>query len=324
MNALYKHLKSTRHLQSAVGYDPCFHLGKVENIAHRTSCRFCCIVNSAIEIGSHVAQDDDIHVQYITGEGKFDLVTLGESGRPEGRVLALGVRIVFCEGPDKAPSTINWGRPINFDRFDLKQIRQWLSLCEQSHEAPCRRDPAKQHGEMRASQSHGFRLIDVRKECIVIRPWRSRYLTLSYVWGGVEQLRLEKHSINTLNVPRSLQQLRNHIPKTIQDAITFVYLIGEKYLWVDALCLVQDDQISMRDGIQSMNLVYENAFATIVAADGSDPHTGLSRLHSKSSFSSTNCMQTVKPGLRLMALGALDVHLKKSKWSSRSWTYGHT
>ncbi len=324
VEALYNHLKSARHLQSSLGYDPCFHLGTVEDITHRTSCQFFCIVNSALKAGSHVAQDDDIHVQYIMEEEKFDLVTLDESGKPEGRVLALGVRIVFCEGPDNAHNTINFGRRINFDRFDLQQVQQWLSLCEKSHEAPCQRDPAKPRGGMRASQSHGFRLIDVRKECIVIQPWGSRYLALSYVWGGIEQLRLEKHSIDTLNVPRSLQKLRDHIPKTIQDAITFVYLIGEKYLWIDALCLVQDDQDSMRDGIQLMNFIYENAIATIIAADGSDPHTGLRRLHSTSSYSSINCVQTVKPGLPLMALGALDVHLKESKWSSRSWTYGHT
>ncbi|KAF7510751.1 hypothetical protein GJ744_006117 [Endocarpon pusillum] len=197
----------------------------------------------------------------------------------------------------------------------------WLSLCEQSHEAPCQRDPAKPRGWMPASQSHTFRLIDVRKECVVSRPWQSRYLALSYVWGGIEQLRLERHSIDALKVPRSLQKLRDDIPKTIQDAITFVYLIGEKYLWVDVLCLVQDDKNSMKEGIQLMNFVYENALATIVAADGSNPHAGLRRLHSNSTYPSTNCVQTMKPGLRLMALGALDLYLKKLKWSSRSWTF---
>jgi Heterokaryon incompatibility protein (HET) len=88
---------------------------------------------------------------------------------------------------------------------------------------------------------------------------------------------------------------------------------------VDALCLIQDDALTMREGIQSMNFIYENALATVVAADGLNAETGLLRLSTKW-LSKSQAVQVIKPGLRLTAIGALDVHLKKSKWSSRAWT----
>jgi Heterokaryon incompatibility protein (HET) len=166
---------------------------------------------------------------------------------------------------------------------------------------------------------HEFRLIDVRQECVVIRPWQSRYLALTYVWGEVDQLQLKKCNLNSLQTPGSLRRLRHSIPTTICDAVSLVNLIGEEYLWVDALCLVQDDRESMIDGIQSMHFVYQNALASIVAADGPDANVGLRRLTSTSS-SKTQSLQTIKPGFRLMALGAMEFHLQKSKWTSRAWT----
>jgi hypothetical protein len=50
--------------------------------------------------------------------------------------------------------------------------------------------------------------------------------------------------------------------------------VGERYLWVDALCIVQDnDESKMRD-IHNMGVIYANATFTIVAADG-DASDGL-------------------------------------------------
>jgi Heterokaryon incompatibility protein (HET) len=125
--------------------------------------------------------------------------------------------------------------------------------------------------------------------------------------------------LNSLHTPGSLRRLRHRIPTTIRDAVSLVNLIGEEYLWVDALCLVQDDDESMVDGIQSMHFIYHNALASIVAADGLDANDGLRRLTSTSS-SETQSLQTIKPGFRLMAVGAMELHLKKSKWASRAWT----
>jgi hypothetical protein len=320
VHALNDHFVSNLHLHTARLEDgPCFRLGTKEEITSRRRCPFCRIAASAICIGNNLTGNEDIHVHWAASPGKLDLATISESGSPQRAVLTLGVRIVFCEEPNNLETNIQWGRATNISGFDEDQVRRWLSLCETGHKRQCWPSPTKPSSRPSSLNDHEFRLIDVRQECIVIRPWQSRYLALTYVWGQVDQLKLLKDNLNCLHTPGSLRRLQHCIPKTIRDAVLLVNLIGEEYLWVDALCLIQDDHESMVDGIQSMHFVFQNALASIVAADGLDANLGLIRLASTSS-SKTQSLQTIKPGFRLMAVGAMELHLKKSKWTSRAWT----
>jgi hypothetical protein len=95
-------------------------------------------------------------------------------------------------------------------------------------------------------------------------------VTLSYLWGRVETLLLLVANKTQLMRPRMLETLRSAIPRTIRDALDLVKLIGEKYLWVDCLCLVQDDPEDMKNGIANMDSVYEGSIVCIVTAAGYD------------------------------------------------------
>ncbi len=55
--------------------------------------------------------------------------------------------------------------------------------------------------------------------------------------------------------------------------------IGERYIWCDALCLIQNDPDDVDRGIKSMDLIYENAELTVVAACGHDANAGLPGVH---------------------------------------------
>jgi len=71
-----------------------------------------------------------------------------------------------------------------------------------------------------------------------------RYVALSYVWGNVKTLKTSKLNFRELQEPGSLS-LRSDVPRVIKDAMKFTRLLGETYLWVDALCIIQDG-----DGLQ--------------------------------------------------------------------------
>ena len=50
---------------------------------------------------------------------------------------------------------------------------------------------------------------------------------------------------------------------------------GQRYLWVDALCIVQDDKDQLDFELSQMHRIYACASFAIIAADGADAHYGL-------------------------------------------------
>jgi Heterokaryon incompatibility protein (HET) len=73
---------------------------------------------------------------------------------------------------------------------------------------------------------------------------RGHYATLSYCWGA-----LEKHPLRTTqaNILAHLNGINfETLSKTVQDAILVTREVGLSYLWVDSLCIVQDDREDWR------------------------------------------------------------------------------
>jgi hypothetical protein len=66
----------------------------------------------------------------------------------------------------------------------------------------------------------------------------------------------------------------NDLPQTVQDAIKVCRRVGISYLWVDALCIVQNDRNDKAIEIGKMPYVYGNATLTIVAASSRSVHDG--------------------------------------------------
>lgn len=75
------------------------------------------------------------------------------------------------------------------------------------------------------------------------------------------------------------------LSQTIQDAIHVTRKLGIRYLWVDALCIVQDDEASKVKEIDQMGKIYSNATLTISAASAAHATDGF--LHKP--FTSNGC-----------------------------------
>ncbi|KAH7174965.1 heterokaryon incompatibility protein-domain-containing protein [Fusarium flagelliforme] len=91
---------------------------------------------------------------------------------------------------------------------------------------------------------------------------RGEYTTLSYCWG--------KAPFQTLNTSNYAQCLRgldmSTLPLTVQEAITVSRKLQIPYLWIDALCIIQDSENDKNEEISSMKDVYACSALTIVAA----------------------------------------------------------
>jgi hypothetical protein len=84
-------------------------------------------------------------------------------------------------------------------------------------------------------------------------------------------IRTTNSSIISWNQVIPWQQL----PKTFQDAIRITRELGIQYLWIDALCIIQNDVQDWEIESANMANIYSNSYLTIAATAASDSHAGL-------------------------------------------------
>lgn len=102
---------------------------------------------------------------------------------------------------------------------------------------------------------------------------RARYCALSHCWGPVEKRPLRT---TTENVAEHLQGIAIfQLPKTFREAVEFTRGVGIEYLWIDSLCIVQDDHNDWHSESATMCSIYEHAELVIAAAGAEDSTQGL-------------------------------------------------
>ena len=109
-----------------------------------------------------------------------------------------------------------------------------------------------------------------------------QYAALSYCWGG-----LQKGILTSSNIDAWYQNINEaYLSNTVRDAIKVTRGTGLQYLWVDALCIVQDSESDKHRDIASMAYIYQNSTLTIVAASASNSKEGFLefRKYSENSF----------------------------------------
>lgn len=92
------------------------------------------------------------------------------------------------------------------------------------------------------------------------------YIALSYVWGRVPE-ELKRLYLNMGNKTEYFMQIpESDLPETIQDAIFVTRGLETRYLWIDALCIFQDDKNLKDKEILKMHDIYTGSYLTIQAA----------------------------------------------------------
>jgi hypothetical protein len=89
-----------------------------------------------------------------------------------------------------------------------------------------------------------------------------RYLTLSHCWGSGQPICLNKANLSAFAVSSPATA----IPKTYQDAMRVTVFLGYRYLWIDSLCIIQDDADDWKAQSAEMGLVYQHTSCNIAAA----------------------------------------------------------
>ncbi|KAI0144445.1 heterokaryon incompatibility protein-domain-containing protein [Xylariaceae sp. FL1272] len=151
---------------------------------------------------------------------------------------------------------------------------------------------------------------DIKKRCIVLAPQSPYFAALSYVWGGSQQPQLNSATEQMLMHDGGLECAEPPLPNVITDAIALCEMVGLDYLWVDALCIMQDSSLDMKLQMLRMRNIYAGAKVTLVAAAGS--HANARLVHTKvDSPDRSKCI----------SIEGLAAMISQSTWSSRGWTY---
>jgi hypothetical protein len=151
------------------------------------------------------------------------------------------------------------------------------------------------------------------------RPYYHNEGTTDVTWTRpTSPIRLTSTNKFALSKEHSLEAESVHIPKTIKDAIEVVQAIGERYMWVDQLCVPQEgDEHVMHANIQRMGHVYNRALFTIVAGDSSHADEGLRGLHGHPSRGKQLVKDDIIENTRMVLPTRME--LKYGAWEERAW-----
>lgn len=99
----------------------------------------------------------------------------------------------------------------------------------------------------------------------------TRYTSLSHCWGSTrpQTTTWSNYQAHLSSIPWAA------LPRTFQDAVLVTRALGVPFLWIDSLCIVQDDSQDWAREASEMASVYENAWLTLAATAAPDGRHGL-------------------------------------------------
>lgn len=200
-------------------------------------------------------------------------------------------------------------------RAHLPLLSQWIKSCRDTHGESCSH-PILPPTSTLVLQS--LLVIDVETMSLVEAPPKCRYVALSYCWGQVPVVRHLKSKSAALREENVFRRIR--LPNTIADAIEVVRGVGERYLWVDALCIMQDDPKAQQIQLAQMGKVYSAAAFTIVAAAGNNADSGLPGIRDGSRSQVQEVFQIAGKQFISVIDGDYYGGYIESEWSQRAWT----
>lgn len=131
-------------------------------------------------------------------------------------------------------------------------------------------------------------------------------------------LQLLKRNIDKLSEDGFLTQ-ESGVARVVVDPMKITAAFGERFLWVDALCIVQDDFENRMNYIRQMERIYGGAVLTIAAACGVDANV---QLPGVSAGSRNPHQEIISFGdyAMISAVFNLNSSHEYSPWNKRGWT----
>ena len=220
------------------------------------------------------------------------------------------------------PTILKFQRSLEVDdgTLGIDFLLAWTSAFHNTHSAKC----LGQKTPKSKSDIPGFKLIDVGGMNLIDAPPYADYVALSYVWGLPQGwLQCSRNNIINLEERSGLLSFHEQLPQTFRDAITLCRRLGFQYLWIDALCIIQDDESHKLKQIKCMGSIYQDAKIVVAAAHGYNVNAGLPGVKAGPfPLRGVRRREYIHLSARLLS-GTPHVRrlLKRTYWMSRAWTY---
>lgn len=275
---------------------PRLQLGPVRDW-HPDTCNFCTFLVALLVRDPSIDLTDDqsyvlfsIKTRYVPDklfqilDHRLIVLSTSESGPPPGSVPYIAGHAY------EPPEWLNYVKP----SVDFERAKEWLQRCTELHGDNC----SGNNGRI----IKNFRLIDCFTGKRLLASKKTPYVALSYVWGNEDASAQGTHVY----------------PKTIRDAMIATKNLGYRWLWVDKYCINQNDANDLYDQFQQMDIIYQQAAVTIIAAAGTNSHYGLPGVDQ--SFRQPTSSVLIGDE-RVCAIPKFELNPSNCKWMSRAWTY---
>ena len=155
----------------------------------------------------------------------------------------------------------------------IPTVLEWIRECKEKHsacvtpESPASSRPARFIDISGLNSGKSIRLISTQ---VISQDEKIAYVALTHCWGGVVPLRTMRDNLNAHMEEIPYQSL----PRTFKNVITIAQAMKVLYVWIDSICIVQDDSEDWQTEAAKMHKIYRGAKLTISATSASHPNDG--------------------------------------------------
>lgn len=236
------------------------------HVEAKKGCCRCVLIH--LSCSRYLASDCDLEIIVVKQDDNLFWLCITERASGYNRDCITIQLYYTVRTPQPAWNLVKPGRLSTSGRRESYKalLDEWIQGCDSTHKECVVKDAELPH-----------RVLDVGDEsnnyhiCLHISDHRvAPYVALSHCWG--------KHDVPKTNTDTIADHTNmisfESLPKNFQDAITITRSIGIRYLWIDSLCIVQDNRKDWEIESAKMASVYNNAYLVLAASQATDSLDG--------------------------------------------------
>ncbi|KAK0703454.1 heterokaryon incompatibility protein-domain-containing protein [Lasiosphaeria miniovina] len=234
----------------------------VDGVFLKATCR----PKSRASYEAHDPVEAELRVFKESGDGEGPAVdrnsVASEVWQQNSNTTAMGAESALVADELMSPNPLS--------QKSLGIARSWISKCLKNHGSACGpvypdEEPSWRHMPTRVLEIvPGSAMVYLRVPSVT-QPADSRYVALSHCWGRDGTPFTTTHK----NLQGRMEGIQiSELPRTFRDAVVLVASLGLRYVWIDSLCIIQDDMRDWETQAAEMANIYRKAYLVIGAANG--------------------------------------------------------